>query len=84
VLPGSQGPESCGCTAGMWREQVVECHGRSCGVPRNKLWSATEQVVDLLWTQEQDVDSPEEAVDIESTTQSRGNAVHGSALEGGC
>ena len=77
VLPGSQGPESCGCTAGLWREQVVDFLG-------NKLWSATEQAVDLLWTQGKHVDSPEEAVDIESTTQPRGNAVHGSALDGGC
>jgi hypothetical protein len=77
VLPGSRGPASCGSTAGLWREQAVD-------FPENKLWSAAEQAVDLLWTQGKHVDSSEEAVDFGSTTQPRGNAMHGSALEGGC
>jgi hypothetical protein len=64
VLPGSHGPESCGCTAGLWREQVVdflgnklwsateqavECHGTSCGVPRNTLWTCCG-LQDNMWT----------------------------------
>ena len=64
MLPGSQGPASCGSTTGLWREQavdflenklwsameqVVECRGTSGGVPRNRLWTCCG-LKENMWT----------------------------------
>jgi hypothetical protein len=58
---GELAAASCGSTAGLWTEQVVDFRGTSCGLPQNKLWTSEEQVVE---THEQPVDTEEEVVDI--------------------